>query len=66
MQMPGGRRVQRAMPDIYTALVFVSMVALGVACGLVWRAASIVGPDGNAFGLQDTSPTGLKIKDAGS
>lgn len=52
MQMPGGRRRQAASPDVYTGLLFLAVVALGVACGFVFMAASTVGPDGNAFELQ--------------
>jgi len=49
MQMPGGRQRQGASPDVFTALLFISVVALGFACFLMWRAASAVGPDGDPF-----------------
>jgi len=53
MQMPGGRGARGATPDVYTALMFVSVVALGVAVGLVWVAGSSVGPDGSPLKLQE-------------
>ncbi|MAY75552.1 MAG: hypothetical protein CMJ31_12730 [Phycisphaerae bacterium] len=53
MQMPGGRASRAASPNVYTVLMFAAIVGLGVAVGLMYRAATIVGPEGNPFGLQD-------------
>lgn len=55
MQMPGGRQNRGASPDVYTALMFVAVVALGAACGIMWIAGSKVGVDKSPFGLQDKS-----------
>lgn len=52
MQMPGGRQRQGASPDVFTALLFIALVALGFACYLMWQAASAVGPDGDPFRAQ--------------
>jgi hypothetical protein len=53
MQMPGGRQSRSAAPDVYTALMFVAVVALGAACALLWIQASKVGVDGSPFKLQE-------------
>jgi hypothetical protein len=42
MQMPGGRGGRGAAPDVYTALMFVAVVALGIAVGLLWQAGTEV------------------------
>lgn len=55
MQMPGGQNRKAASANVYTGLMFAAVVALAIAVGLVWQAASAVGPRGNAFGLQDES-----------
>ena len=53
MQMPGGRARRAASMNIYTGLLFAGVVALAVACGFMWMAASKVSPDkGNPFALQ--------------
>lgn len=53
MQMPGGRAAKGASPDVYTGLMFVAVVALGVAVALLWRAGTLVGPDGSPIKLQE-------------
>jgi hypothetical protein len=39
--------------DVYTALAFMAVIALAVACVVVWMAAGRVGKDGSAFSLQE-------------
>lgn len=53
MTMPGGKQVRKSSPDVYTAFMFVSVVALAVALGVMFRSASIVGPKGSAFALHE-------------
>lgn len=53
MQMPGGRQSRSASPDVYTALMFIAVVALGAACALLWVQASKVGKDGVPYQLQE-------------
>ena len=52
MQMPGGRQRQGSSPDVFTALLFIAVVALGAASYLMWQAASAIGPDGDPFKAQ--------------
>jgi len=62
MQMPGGRTAKGASPDVYTALIFVAVVALGVAVGVVWMSGSVVGPEGSPIGLHGADGQGdLKL-----
>lgn len=51
MQMPGGRARQSANMDVYTGLLFLGVVSLAVAAGFMWKASTIVGPDGKSFEL---------------
>ncbi|MFG0283240.1 MAG: hypothetical protein ACF8R7_02360 [Phycisphaerales bacterium JB039] len=53
MQMPGGRQRQGSSPDVFTALLFIAVVALGAASFLMWQAASAIGPDGDPFRAQE-------------
>jgi len=53
MQMPGGRQSRSAVPDVYTALMFLAVVALAAACAILWIQASKVGKDGSPFQLQE-------------
>lgn len=62
MQMPGGRKSRSATPNVYTVLLFVGTVLLAIAAGLVYRAGSIVGPEGNALGLQEPGQVKLATK----
>lgn len=60
MQMPGGRQSRGAGPDVYTALLFLGVVAMGVAVGMLWIAGSKVAPDGMPFNVQDPDRIQLK------
>lgn len=65
MQMPGGRARRGGSPDAYTALAFAAVVFLAAACVFMYLAASKVGKDGSAFGMQDaTQPEarGISLK----
>lgn len=53
MQMPGGRQNKGAGPDVYTALMFVGVVAMGVAVAMLWIAGTKVAPDGNPLKIQE-------------
>ena len=52
MQMPGGRK-RSSSPDVYTGLVVIATVFLAAASFIMFTAASKVGLNGSAFGLQD-------------
>jgi hypothetical protein len=52
MQMPGGRMKRTATMNVYTGLLFLAVVALAVASGFMWQAASSVGKNGSPFELQ--------------
>jgi hypothetical protein len=52
MQMPGGRMKRTATMNVYTGLLFLAVVALAVASGFMWQAASSVGVNGSPFELQ--------------
>jgi hypothetical protein len=54
MSMPGGRRQRKSGLDIYTGLLCLAVLALGTATGLMYLAATKVGPDGNAFAEQES------------
>lgn len=58
MQLPGSRAKRAPTLDVFTGLLFAAFVALAVASGFVWQAASKVGMDGNAFGLQPDAKGG--------
>ena len=60
MQMPGGRQQRSAGPDVYTALICLGVVAMGVAVGMLWVAGSKVAPDGMPFNVQDPDRIQLK------
>tara|TARA_R110002072_G_scaffold42064_21_gene118816 strand:- start:71519 stop:71719 length:201 start_codon:yes stop_codon:yes gene_type:complete len=53
MQMPGGRQNKGATPDVYTALMFVGVVAMAVAVGMLWVAGTKISPDGNPLKIQE-------------
>lgn len=53
MQMPGARAKRSSSPDVYTALAVAATIFLIAACLVMYQAGSKVGPDGNAFGLQE-------------
>ncbi len=60
MQMPGGRQNKGAGPDVYTALMFLGVVAMGVAVAMLWIAGSKVAPEGNPLKIQDPNRIELK------
>ncbi|KAA0215810.1 MAG: hypothetical protein DYG94_06540 [Leptolyngbya sp. PLA3] len=60
MQMPGGRQSRGPVPDVYTALMFVAVVALAAACAVLWINASKVGANGSPFELQEQGRIQLK------
>lgn len=64
MQMPGGRMKRSASMNVYTGLLFCAVLALAVASGFMWMAASKVGVDGSPFNLQQ--PGKIALKDAGA
>lgn len=54
MQMPGGRASRGPSMDVYTALMFVAVLALfGAVLFMVLYALPAVGPDGSMFQLQE-------------
>lgn len=54
MQMPGGARMRRGPSlDVFTALAFLAVVFLAVACVMVGNAAKKVGKGGEIFTLQE-------------
>lgn len=64
MQMPGGRQSRSANPDVYTALMFLAVVALAAACAVLWIQASKVGADGSPFQLQEEGRISLPQRSA--
>lgn len=60
MQMPGGRAAKGAAPDVYTALMFLGVVSMLVAVGMLWIAGTKVAPDGNPLKIQDPDKITLK------
>ena len=59
MQMPGGRFRRGPVPDVYAALMAMACVALVAACIIVYQGAAKVGPDGNAFSVQNPNSINL-------
>lgn len=53
MQMPGGRASKGAGPDVYTALMFLGVISMLVAVGMLWVAGSKVAPEGNPLKIQE-------------
>lgn len=60
MQMPGGRASKGAGPDVYTALMFLGVVSMLVAVGMLWVAGSKVAPEGNPLKIQE--PDRIKLE----
>lgn len=60
MQMPGGRASKGAGPDVYTALMFLGVVSMLVAVGMLWIAGSKVAPEGNPLKIQE--PDRIKLE----
>ncbi|MGH7133340.1 MAG: hypothetical protein ACREJO_15510 [Phycisphaerales bacterium] len=59
MQMPGGQMRRGASLNIYTGILFLAVVALGAACIFMYFAASKIGKDGSAFGIQQAPKGGV-------
>tara|TARA_R110000744_G_scaffold152859_1_gene267139 strand:- start:2350 stop:2553 length:204 start_codon:yes stop_codon:yes gene_type:complete len=54
MQMPGGGQSNKSTPDVYTALIFLGVVAMAVAVGMLWVNGSKLAPKkGNALSVQE-------------
>ena len=54
MQMPGGGAGRKASPDVYTALMFVGVVAMAVAVGILWINGDKLSPaNGNPLSIQE-------------
>lgn len=54
MSMPGGRRSRGGGVDVYSGLLCLAVITLGVAVFLMFQAATKVSPDaGNPFALHD-------------
>lgn len=64
MQMPAARIKRGGGPDVYTVLAFVACCFLAVALGVVFNAGKKVGPDGNAFGIQEAGAQKIKLAQA--
>ncbi len=45
LQMPGARTVRRPQLNVYTALAFIAVIILAVACGVVWQASVKLSPE---------------------
>ena len=60
MQMPGGRQNKGAAPDVYTALMFLGLVSMGVAVAMLYIAGTKVSPDGNPLKIQEPHKIQLK------
>ena len=54
MQMPGGGQSNKSGPDVYTTLMFLGVVAMAVAVGMLWVNGAKLSPDGsNAISVQE-------------
>ncbi|MBL4810007.1 MAG: hypothetical protein JKY43_08150 [Phycisphaerales bacterium] len=54
MQMPGGGQSNKSTPDVYTALIFLGVVAMTVAVGMLWVNGAKLSPEaGNALSVQE-------------
>ena len=62
MQMPGGRQNKGAGPDVYTALMFVGVVAMSVAVGMLWIAGTKVAPKDSGHPLKIQEPHKITLK----
>ena len=57
---PGGPQSKGNAPDVYTALMFLAVVAMGVAVAMLWIASSKVAPEGNPLKIQEPHKIHLK------
>lgn len=53
MQMPGGGQSNKSTPDVYTALMFLGVVAMAVAVGMLWVNGAKLAPDGMPLNVQE-------------
>lgn len=53
MQMPGGGQSNKSTPDVYTALMFLGVVAMAVAVGMLWVNGAKLAPEGNPLNVQE-------------
>ncbi|GAB5495278.1 MAG: hypothetical protein Phyf2KO_03580 [Phycisphaerales bacterium] len=53
MKMPGGRRARGGGPDVYTGLLFLSVLVLGAAATVMYFAAVELSPESNPLALQE-------------
>jgi hypothetical protein len=53
MQLPGGQLRRGASMNVYTGLLFLSVVALAAACVFVYLNAAKVGKNGQPLELQE-------------
>ncbi len=53
MQMPGGGQSNKSTPDVFTALMFVGVVAMAVAIGMLWINGAKLAPDGMPLNVQE-------------
>ncbi|MBL4699244.1 MAG: hypothetical protein JKX70_10465 [Phycisphaerales bacterium] len=61
MQMPGGRQNKGAAPDVYTALMFLGVVAMGVAVAMLWVGGMKLAPKDSAHPLIIQEPHNIKL-----
>ena len=59
MQMPAARARRGGGPDVYAVLMFFAVAFLATALVVVYSAGTKVGPDGNAFGIQQAGQVKL-------
>jgi hypothetical protein len=52
MSMPGLKRRGPEM-NVYTGILAFAVMALAIACGVMWVQGSKIGADGQPFGLQE-------------
>lgn len=67
MQLPGAQRKRSPSINVYTGLMMCAVVALGAATFVMFRSASLVGPDEGVMGALKIHPKGqpIKLKDMG-
>ena len=63
MQMPGGRAKSGPTPDVFTALMFVAMLAMMVGCGVLYWANSQIAPTANPLSVQKPNSIQLPAAD---
>lgn len=60
MQLPGGMRRATPTLNVYTGLLFLAVVALGIACAAVYLNGSLIGPEGNALAVHEAAKDATK------